>query len=893
MRRLGHPGRELFDTLFRASADQEVDAEFAFHLAMGIRDGVARGLSPGQARQETLDRFGDLRRVRIQCTRIARQRDTIMRRTEYLDEVWQDLRYAFRTLRRTPLATAVMLGTLAIGIGATTTIFSVLDRVVLRPFPIPEAGRVVYLFEQSPNGEGDVSVGNFIGWKEQTSTLTDLTAMNVVDLNLEDGDTPTRIGVAEVTSSYFSLLRVAPLRGRAFGPNVDTDADAAASGVVVLSERLWRGPFGSDTTLVGRTVHLSGTSYTVLGIMPAEFDPDLAGYDAWVPLTFSPAQRANHDGHYLGVLGRLAPGRSRAEASTDLSRIQERLSESFPIGNDARVVSVRTMPDLLLRNYRDQLWFALGAVCLVLLIACANVASLLLARGAGRQTELAVRSALGAGRRRIIRQLLTEAGVVGLAGGMGGLLLAIAGVPLIVRLAPTDIPRLAGTTINLTALLFALLLSLIATFLFGSLPALIGARRSSGVSLREGRQARPGPQRGMRVLIIGGEVALALSLLVASGLLVRSLVHLQGVSPGYDQHNLIAARVSLPPTRYPDGPSLRSTFERILGAVRAIPGVTSAALVSQAPLGEGGSSNGLFPTDRPLERENMVIARLRYVSDGYFATMAIPLVQGRRIEPSDTRSQQPIGVVTVALAEDLWSVTDAIGHAFICCGGPSGSRTKAVVGVVADVRSSGAARAIAPEFYLPMAQIPDQMWGWNQQSMTLVVRSPIALAALVPTLRTAVQSIDPALPLFSITTLDEAVDRTVAGTRFTATLLTTLAIIGLLLAMAGVYGVISYLVNTQRHDIGIRLALGATPHHVRKLILRQGMYPVFLGIGAGLLIAGATTRLLVNALHGISPFDPLTLLAVTLVVLLGGVLAIVVPSRRASRIQATSVLDGL
>ncbi len=890
---LGRGGSELGSPFRRASVGDEVDAELAFHVEMRTRELVASGMEPTAARAAAIARFGDLQAVNAECKHIGISRERDMRRTEYFAELAHDARFAMRQLLKTPLFTLIAAATLALGVGATTAIFSAVDAVVLRPFPFARPNELMLLFTSWHGTDGSVSVGDFADWRKRSTSFSDIAAIQFVGMTLSTGDAPERVTGAQVTASLFSTFGVAPEKGRVFTADEDQPGKPA---VVVLSDGLWRRAYGADERIVGRTITVNGAPASVVGVMPASFDPTDSHEELWMPAAYTPDRLAFHDEHYLTVVARIKSGVSVAAAQSEMTAISRRMSDEYPATNADNSSHVVPLGGAVIGDYRSRLFVLLGAVACVLLIACVNVANLLLARGATRSTELAIRSAIGAGRSRIVRQLLTESLVLALASTIAGVGLAWGGVRMLVAAAPANIPRLATTRIDAWVLLFALGVAVVSSVLFGLVPALKVSRGNLQGALREGgRQSSSSPRDRVRSALVAAEVAIALTLLVAAGLLIRSAIYLDHLTPGFDPAGMLSVRVAMRPAEYKQGgDEAEQTFTRVLDAVRTAPGVQTAALTSQAPMGPGGGSNGIVPEGKTQDIRNAVDARLRMVSPGYIATMRIPLVAGRDIDQNDLRGAPRVAVVSAALAKVLWPGENAVGKRFACCEGTAGDpKWKTVVGVAADVRSGGPTREVQPEFYLPMAQAPAEAWSWVNRTMSVVARSANGNgAAITPGIRAAVKSVDASLPVFSVFTMDQSIARSLAEQRFHLMLLVTLGAVALLLAAAGIYSVISFIVALRTHEIGVRLALGATGRDVVRLLTRQGLRPVVAGAAFGALLAVWATRLLRGSVYGVQTSDPITLVTGIGVLLAVALLAILLPARRATRVDPTTALHG-
>jgi putative ABC transport system permease protein len=888
---LGRGRRQLASLLWKASVHEEVDAEFSFHVEMRTRELIARGMDPSAARAAAVARFGNIGRVNAECRSIANQRERDMRRTEYFAELAHDVRFAIRQLAKAPAFALVAVLTLALGIGATTAIFSAVQAVVLRPFPYANAEQLVFSFNHWSFGDGGAAVGDYADWRRRSTSFADLGAFRYLGFTLARDDNAERVFGAQATYSVFGVYGVKPQLGRVFTADEDQPGQPA---VVVLSDPLWRRSFAADSAIVGKTISINRAPHTVVGVMPPGFDPTDSQEELWTPAAFTPERLAFHDENYLTVVGRLKSGVTITAAQREMDAIAKQMAIDYPETNKVKGVRLRGLAETIIGDYGDRLLVLLGAVFCVLLIACVNVANLLLARGAARSKEIAIRSAIGAGRTRILRQLLTESLVLSLAATVMGLFLAWVGIRVLVGSAPPTIPRLAATRIDVWVLLFAAGLAVISSVVFGLVPALRSARGSVQGALREGgRTAIVGARDRVRAALVAAEVGIALTLLMGAGLLIRSAIYLNRVDPGFDPRGVLTARVALRAADYASGAvEAEQSFARVVADLRAQPGVLAAAATSQAPFGPGGGSNGLIPEGRPLEAASAIESRMRMVTPGFLATLKIPLTAGRDINEQDIRGAPRVMVVSAALAKAAWPNENPIGKRIACCEGEAG-RWKTVIGVAADVRTRGPAQDIAPEFYLPMAQVPPEAWSWIGRTMTLVARAKTGDAAsLAPAMRTAVRALDPTLPVYGVATLEEGLQRTMAESRFHLLLLATLGAVGLLLAAAGIYSVIAYFVALRRHEIGVRMALGATTRDVVRLLTFQGLRPVVAGAVIGSVAALWAARLLRGSLYGVQPADPVTLGSVTLMLLVVALFAILVPARRATSVDPTIALYG-
>jgi putative ABC transport system permease protein len=793
-----------------------------------------------------------------------------------------DLRYALRSLRRSPtLAIAVVL-TLALCIGATTAVFSVVYAVLFRPLPFADAGALVSVRELWHDRRGSVSVGNWADLVREDRLFQYLVPMFGASVNLAGADRPENVAAARVGWSFFRLLGVSASRGRTFLPDDDRPG---GDGVVVLSDALWRRRFGADPAVVGREVRIDGVPRQVIGIMPASLDYSLYDEELWLPTAFTPEQLAQHDEHYLTVLGRPRPGVRPTQVSAELAQIAQSLRERFPRENAERGLDAASLHEELVGDYRVRLFVLLGAVGFVLLIACANVANLLLVRATARARETAIRAAIGAGRHHLLRHAMAESLVLAVAGGVLGVVAAYWGVTGLIAIGPGEIPRLGQARVDGPVLVFVLLLTVATGLIFGLAPAARMASQLPQDALKEGgRSGSSGARDRLRSALVIGEIALALVLLTGAGLLIRSAVALNGVDPGFDPRGVLVGRVSLPAAGYATAEASRQAFERIADKLAAAPEISAAGLVSSAPF-EGGGSNGLIPEGRPLMPESGIDADLRLVTPGYARAMGLRLRAGRFVTEDDRPGGPRVIVVNETLARQAWPGQDPIGKRVACCeaapgGGPS---WKTVVGLVADVRARGVGRDPPAEFYLPMAQAPDAVWRWTDRTMTLAVRSSAAPGALAPVLRDAVGTVDRSLPVYAIASMDDRRSDSLASTRFSTLLLAVFGGLALLLAAVGVYGVISYGVTQRSQELGIRIALGAGRARVVRLVVGHAAALTALGLVVGLIGAVVLSRLMGGLLFRVSPTDPPTLGAGIAVLAVVALIAALVPAYRASR----------
>jgi len=864
----------------------DVDDELRSPLAMRTQELIDGGLTPEAARAEALRAFGDLHAVADECTTLGDAHERVRDRRAWLGELRQDVAYAVRQLARTPAFTVIAVLTLALGIGATTAIFSAVRSVVLRPFPFAHPARVMMVSELWTGNDGSVSDGNFVDWRARQTTFDALAAEQFAEFTLADRSTADRLSAGKVTKDFFAVFGVPAALGRTFRPEEDEPGNDA---VVVLSDALWRTRFGADARVIGRDVRLDGRPYTVVGVMPPTFDPTTSGERLWVPQAFTPERRANHDQHHNLVVGRLKPGVAASRAQAELTVVQRELDARYPNANFDGTVGVRPFDEAVVGDYRERLFVTLGAVALVLLIACGNVANLLLARGAARAKELAVRAALGARRGRLVRQLLTESILLGLTGALVGLGLAYAGIQALVASAPAGIPRLGETRVDLAVLAFAAATALASAVVFGLAPSIRASKQDVQGTLREGGRGAGLVKDRVRQALVVAEVALACTLLAGTGLLVRSAIHLQAVQPGFDPTGVLTARVTLPEVEYRDPARARQAFHALTERLATLRGV-QASLGSTAPLVGGDFTNGIVAEGRQAAGiVQPVQAASRFVVPGFLATLRIPLVRGRDFAPADVDGAERVAIVSETLARRVWPNQDPIGKRLGCCDGTTDDpRWKTVIGVVGDVHADGPAADVQPELYLPLDQMPTPAWDWTRRTMTVVARVDGAeddahVARVAAAIRAAVRGVDPAIPVYRIRPMRELVRGSTAEARFNTLLLGLLGGAGLVLAMVGIYGVVGYFVAQRTTEIGVRMALGASPGDVLRLLALQGARPILLGVGVGVALALAAMRLLRSAVVGVSLRDPASLATAAAVLCVAGLVATLLPARRATR----------
>jgi len=802
-----------------------------------------------------------------------------------MDVFWKNLVYSVRMLLKKPSLTALAIIAIGLGIGVNTTIFSVVNTVLLQPLPYEQPEQLLMLSTEQRNqaldGRGSFSVPDMLTVQQSSSTLEYVATVQGTGTIVTEGGDPERLIGAAVSADYFPLLRVKPVLGRVFTREEDK---AGAAQVILLSHGLWQRRFGGDPGIIGREIDLGGKT-TVIGIMPAGFEFPISdeNQDFWEPI-FSAAfmtkeireERANR---FLQVIGRLKPGATLEQAKADLDLVSRQVEQQSPQSNTNIIFSAVSMHEDITRDYRTALLVMLGAVGLVLLIACANVANLLLARAAARQKEVAIRMALGASRRRIASQLLTESVLLSLAGGVLGLLLASWGLELLMAYGPTDVPRLHDVSLDRYVLFFTLGVSTLTGVLFGLAPALQASKPDPGNMLKEsGRGVSHSGRNRMRSALIVSEVALSLMLLVGAGLLITSFWRLLQTDPGFDPKGVLALDIPLNRTTYAKAEQRSAAFQQLIGRMKTLPGVRDVSVVSNLPL-----------TDRDIEVSFQVEGRAPYkpgeeavadytvASTDYFRTMNIAVLRGRVFTDHETVNSPQVMVVSNAFVRRYFPNEDAIGKRIVFDGDDKTPRE--IVGVVADIRRNGLDLDVQPEMYVSNIQRPERR-------MNLVMRTEVRDASqLTQAARAAVKAFDPNQIIWRTQTLEQLLGTSVAPRRFNMLLLGIFAGVALVLAAVGLYGVMSYSVSWRTQEIGIRMALGAKRADVLRLVVRQGMTMTFIGLALGLVGAFSMSRVLVSLLHGVSPTDPLTFTVVSIVLLAVALLACLIPARRATRVD--------
>ena len=884
--------------------EAEIIEELSQHLDDRYRELLAGGMSAAEATREALSDFreGDVLAHYLAPLRQARTPSAITpgtTRSNFLSDLWRDIRYAMRMIRKNPGFACVVVITLALGIGANSAIFSFINAVILSPLPFHDPSRLVVIDEISSQGEEmSVSLPDLTDWRAQAQSFEEIAGVNNISFNLVGEGTPQRLNGQLVTANLFHVLGVQPQLGRTFTAEEDK---YGVPSTALISDSLWRQAFGSDPNIIGRHIDLGDADVvTVIGVMPPRFEI-IKKSDVWMPLSLwlSPRSawldRGNHMG--LRAIGRLKPGIPLEQSVTEIRLIQAQLDREYPVVNAGISVFIGTLQSRLVREIRPTLLVLMGAVGFVLLIACVNVANLSLARAAVRQPEMGIRMALGAPRHRLIRQLLTESLLLGLFGGVVGVLVGRWLLSGLIALSPEDMPRLADVQMNGRVLLFTTSLTLLTSFLFGLLPTLPATRNSlSSVFNKTGRSFTDGPlRRRIFDALLVTEIAFALVLLTGSGLMARTMYKVYQVDPGFRTDHLLTMRMTLMDPKYHD-PAQCVVFERdAIAKVEAVPGVESASFTLSLP-NQGSEWGSVFVVEnQPVpERDKVPSAAINPAGPEYFKTMGIPLLQGRLFTPSDTVETPKVVIVNETLARRFWPNQNPIGKRLRQGWPESPIDWREVVGVVGDIKLDGVLQKTPSHIYLPLAQS-------HPSDLFLAVRTQSDPAPMTASIQAALHTVDPALPFYDIRTMDELAKRATMPQRAATILLSIFAVVAILLAAVGIYGVISWGVVKRTREMGLRMALGAMRRDVVWLVLRRSMLLVLLGVGLGLVGAYALTRVLSSMiseggpgktplLFGVNAVDPFTFIAVPLLLSLVAFLACVVPALRATKIDPLKAL---
>ncbi len=796
-----------------------------------------------------------------------------------MEKLINDLRFGMRSFLKRPGFLVIAVATLALGIGATTAMFTVVNSVLLRPLQFPEPEQIVLLEGINPRQgitQSNVSVPDIADWRQQSQSFDQLAAFIFGGVFLSTGEETERVRAAGVTAEFFPVFHTNAIQGRWF--NASEVQQQGAEPVAVIGYALWQRSFGGAANVVNTKAIINGKATTIIGVMPAGFNYP-ADSELWTALPLNPVTEAR-DNRFINAVARLKPNVSLAQAQTELDTISLRLDQGYADTNSGWSVRLTELRERMVGELRTSLLILLGAVAFVLLIACANVANLMLARAAYRQKEIAMRTALGASRARVIRQLLTESVLLSTVSGLIGLGLSVWLLKLLVAISPPNSPRLDEIAIDMRVFLFALGITVLAGLLFGLVPALHTSRPDLNEMLKDsGRQGSPGGSRNrIGSVLIVSEIALSFVLLTGAGLLIKSFVHLRQIDPGFNADNALALRVTLTPGKYAAGEPRAQIYKQIMDQVKAVPGVQSAAAVLSLPLG-GDTFNvgrGVLREGSPPAIENQVNAQHLVITPDYFQAVQVPLKAGRVFNDQDKSQSPKVVIINEKLAHQLWPGEDPIGKSFSVWRDEKFSRE--VVGVVGDTKQSLDKEA-GNQMYVPYAQDPN--WG----SLSLVVRTAGEPAAMSTAVREAIRSVDKSIPTYNLKTLNDVVATSAAARRLPMTLLSVFAGAAMLLAMLGIYGITSYYVTQRTHEIGVRMALGARTSQILSLVLRQGMVLVFVGVGIGVIGSWFATRLLASLLYQVSATDFVTFTGIAVLLLLVALLACYLPARRATKVD--------
>jgi putative ABC transport system permease protein len=870
--------------------EAEIAEELSQHLEDEYDKALSRGVSEAEARHlilENLDVRHLLDRELKGVERRVPQNPVSMgtrRKNNFVADLGQDIRYGLRMFAKNPTFTAIAVLAISLGIGANTAIFSVVNALLLRPLPYKSPDQLVEIWENAAHlgfPKNTPSPANFVDWRQQSTLFDGMAAFTERRFNLSGAGEPERLDGRRVSVNIFDLLGIKPIIGRTFVP----EEDKPGTNVVLLNESLWKRRFGGDPSVIGRAITLNNESYTVIGVLPHSVQLPISGAwhdQVWVPLAFSAEEAAERGNHFLQVLGRMKPGVTLPQAQAEMETIAARLAQQYPRYNTRIGAVVVPLHEEIVGNMKPALLILLGAVAFVLLIACANVANLLLARAAARQKEIALRLALGADRARLTKQLLVESVILSVFGGIVGLLFAYAGLRVLTQFIPEDILHADTITIDGKVLIFTFLVAIITGLLFGLAPASQASHFNLNETLKEGGRDSGAGVRGKRLRssLVIAEVAVSFILLIGAGLLINSFMHLRNLDPGFRADHVLALNVELSETKYPDTARRSAFFDEVLRRVRALPGVQAVAVAGNLPFTYNGDSMNIavegVPDPLPDQWPDVIY---RAIGPNYFSTMGIPFVRGRDFNEQDTLDSNLAVIVSEKTAKHYWPNEDPIGKRLKPGATSSQTPWRTVIGVVKDVRQNDFIAEPKMQMYFSYRQMKTLV------PNALVIRTVVEPMSLATSVRNAIWAVDKDQAVSNIDSMKHIVAGAVARQRFSMLLLAIFAGLALVLAAVGIYGVMSYSVAQQTHEIGIRIALGAKRSDVLKMTLTQGLKLVGLGLGCGLIVAFVLTRVMASMLFGISATDPITFLSISFVLLAVALLASYIPALRATHVD--------
>ncbi|HEX4546005.1 MAG TPA: ABC transporter permease, partial [Candidatus Acidoferrum sp.] len=849
-------------------SDREFSAEVESHLQLHIEDNLGAGMSAAEARRNALIKLGGVEQTKV----LLRER----RGLPMAEIVVQDTRSALRTLRSNPGFTTLVVLTLALGIGANTAIFTVVNAVLLRPLPYPERDRLVMVWERSPKSpqvHNVIAPADFLDWRAQNHVFDQMSAIGWGVGTLTGQGEPESLVGRQVSAPFFGMLGAQPALGRTF---TEEDDRPGSDHVVVISDRLWKRHFGGDPAVLGRPITLDGRPFTIVGVMPRDFRFLSEGGDYWIPVALDPAVDYRARGRSMRAIAKLRSGVTLKQAQKEMDGIAARLSQQYPAFNKDWGITLVGLHEQMTGNVRPALLVLLAAVGFVLLIACANVANLALTRATLRRREMAIRAALGAGSGRLSALLLTESLLLALLGGAAGVALAVGGVDLLLALGPQNIPRLQSVHVDSIALGFTLLLSLLTGILFGLAPAWHARRIDLNDTLKEGGTKTEAGGHHLRSAFVVAQVALSFVLLMGAGLVVRSFLRLEGTPTGFNPQNLLTLRVDLPASRYPKHQQEIAFFSDALQKIAALPGVESAASVAFLPFSDMLAGTDFTIVGRPAPAPgDAPITNVVIAMPAYFSTMRIPLRRGRLFAERDTAEAPRVFVVNETFARRYFPNDDPLGRRLVVAMGDTVPGE--IVGVVGDIKQTALQEGEQPTVYFTYSHLPIGF-------MTLVVRSAWPHHQLAP-VTSVIRSIDPDLPVAEVATMEELISESTAQPRFNSLLLALFSCVALLLAAVGLYGVLAFAVAQRTREIGIRMALGASPAAILHSVVGQGLGLMLSGLGSGFALAFGLTRFLASFLFGVTPTDPATFAGVATLLAVVALLACYVPARRATRVD--------